>query len=131
MNVSGALRNSLSSEWLHLGESNGAEFWNLSNKNKWDEGDLLKIGTLPNSHLSRIEILLDQKRNSKIMKRGSDTIFVALNEINSNFNFTGKALVEDGIIRYEYITPQYLGSTALTAVIVDRIKTAYTRILDL
>lgn len=131
MSISSVLRNSLSSEWLHLGESNGAEFWNLSNKNKWDEGDLLKIGTLPNSDLSRMEILLDHKRNSKILKRRGDKIFAVLNEINSNFNFTGKVLVEEGVIRYEYITPQYLGSTALTAVTVDRIKTAYTHILDL
>lgn len=75
MSISSVLRNSLSSEWLHLGESNGAEFWNLSNKNKWDEGDLLKIGTLPNSDLSRMEILLDHKRNSKILKRRGDKIF--------------------------------------------------------
>lgn len=131
MSISNILRLSLGSEWVHLGNRNGAEFWSLSNSNSWDESDLLKIDIYPNSDFLHIEILLSNKRNSNIMNRRNNIILYTLNEINKNSSFIGKMLVSNGTIRYEYITPQSINSTGLAVSLIKQIKTAYTHILDL
>lgn len=127
------LRTALSDieNWVDLGIRDGYLYFNLSGKLSWDEGDVLAIGRLPDTSLFHASIKFSKKKQVKLLNKERAHLLGELNKINSEMRCVGKLYVSNGLVKYEYISPNRMDSSGSSVVFAELLKTTYLYILDL